>query len=196
VKIGAGSEERIRDCTGIAVGFESEFVVAGTVRAAAATAENWGRFATGFFGPAGARTAGARSAAELLCAFCIGRASIVPIADEIAAAVDGAGDGEGAAGGGEETATALVCAWGACSGEVEVVTSVGVTIDGSSVVRLEVVAVRARERVHRLPFTVVIDSDGVAMQANGSLKETPTRAQGKRRKERYASAAGALSIST
>lgn len=59
------------------------------------------------------------------------------------------------------------------------VTSVGVATEGSSVVKLEVVAVRALERVHRLPLTVVIDSEGVAMQANSSWKETPARAQEK-----------------
>jgi hypothetical protein len=60
---------------------------------------------------------------------------------------------------------------------VEVVTSVGVTTAGSAVVvvKMEVAAVRARERVHRRPFTVVIDSWGDAMQAMGSQKETPAR---------------------
>jgi hypothetical protein len=48
------------------------------------------------------------------------------------------------------------------------VTSVGATTAGSGVVKMEVAAVRARERVHRLPFTVVIDSCGDAMQATGS----------------------------
>jgi hypothetical protein len=64
------------------------------------------------------------------------------------------------------------------------------------VVRTEVAAVRARERVHRLPFTVVIDSCGEAMQATGSKRETPARAQSKRRRERNPSAAGAFSILT
>lgn len=111
VKKGAGREERKRDCIGTAVESVSEFVVVGTVRAAAATAENWGRFATGFLGPAGDNTAGTRSAAELLCAGCIGRALIVPMADdETVAAVDGAVDVGGAAtGGGEEEIAALVC---------------------------------------------------------------------------------------
>jgi hypothetical protein len=54
---------------------------------------------------------------------------------------------------------------------VDVVTSVGVMIDGSSVVVEVVTAVRARERVHRLPFTVVIDSDGVAMRATAHRKK-------------------------
>jgi hypothetical protein len=55
---------------------------------------------------------------------------------------------------------------------------VGVTTAAScvEVVRMEeVAAVRARERVHRLPLTVVIDSCGEAMQATGSIKETPAR---------------------
>jgi hypothetical protein len=73
---------------------------------------------------------------------------------------------------------------------------VGVATGGSEVVRIEVAAVRARERVHRRPLTVVIDSCGEAMQATGSIKETPTRAQKRRRRERNSSAAGALSILT
>jgi hypothetical protein len=48
---------------------------------------------------------------------------------------------------------------------VDVVTSVGETTAGSSAMVEVGAAVRARERVHRLPFTVVIDSCGVAMQA-------------------------------
>jgi hypothetical protein len=62
---------------------------------------------------------------------------------------------------------------------------VGVTTAGSSVATMEGTEVRARERVHRFPFTVVvIDSCGVAMQTTGSWKETPTRARGRRRRER------------
>lgn len=50
---------------------------------------------------------------------------------------------------------------------VEVVGSVGAaTVDAAGVeIGVDVAAVRARDRVHRLPFTVVIDSCGVAMQA-------------------------------
>jgi hypothetical protein len=79
---------------------------------------------------------------------------------------------------------------------VEVVTSVGVTIAGSSVMKVEVAAVRARERVHRLPFTVVIDSCGEAMQATAYTEKRPTRAQERRRREGTPSAAGALGILT
>ena len=53
-------------------------------------------------------------------------------------------------------------------------TSVGVTTAASDEVRIEVAAVRTRERVHRRPLTVVIDSCGEAMQSTGSMKETPT----------------------
>jgi hypothetical protein len=49
---------------------------------------------------------------------------------------------------------------------------------------MEGTEVRARERVHRFPFTVVIDSCGVAMQTTGSWKETPAKAQERRRRER------------
>lgn len=95
---------------------------------------------------------------------------IVPIAELAASVVDAmagcsAGTVEVGEGGGEDCSMALDCICGACSMAVEVVNSVGVTIDGSSVVEVEVAAVRARERVHRLPFTVVIDSCGEAMQA-------------------------------
>ena len=105
-----------------------------------------------------------------------------------------AGDDEG--GGGGTASAALVCTGGASSAVVEVLASVGVTTAGSCVVRIEVAAVRARERVHRRPLTVVIDSCGEAMQATGSIKQTPARAQKRRRREINPSAAGALSILT
>jgi hypothetical protein len=82
---------------------------------------------------------------------------------------------------------------------VDVAISVVVVTAGGScvvVVRIEVAAVRARERVHRRPLTVVIDSCGEAMQATGAMEETPARAQKSRRRERKRSAAGALSILT
>ena len=44
-----------------------------------------------------------------------------------------------------------------------------------------VAAVRTRERVHRLPLTVVIDSDGVAIRAT-SHEKTGSRKEIKRRK--------------
>jgi hypothetical protein len=72
------------------------------------------------------------------------------------------------AGGGEAASAALDCTWGACSTGVETVISVGVTTTGAALVTIEGTKVRARERVHRLPFTVVIDSCGVAMQTTGS----------------------------
>ena len=50
----------------------------------------------------------------------------------------------------------VVCICDVSSAAVDVVTAGGAAVDVSVV--LEVVrAVRARERVHRLPFTVVID---------------------------------------
>jgi hypothetical protein len=57
---------------------------------------------------------------------------------------------------------------GACSAIVEAVGSVGATTVGAAAgveIEVDVAAVRARERVHRLPFTVVTDSCGEAMQA-------------------------------
>lgn len=120
-----------------------------------------------------------------------GTALIVPIAEDTATCVDvgaatgcsaGAEDegdaaaGGGGGGGGEDSAgasTALdctggACAGGACAAGVVAVTSVGVTTAGSCEVTIEEARVRARERVHRFPLTVVIDSCGVAMQTTGS----------------------------
>lgn len=58
------------------------------------------------------------------------------------------------------------CVCGGCSATAEVVDSMGAAAVGVAIeVEVGVAAVRARERVHRLPFTVVIDSCGVAMQA-------------------------------
>jgi hypothetical protein len=94
---------------------------------------------------------------------------------EGAAASGGADDGGGGGGGGS---AALVCVCGGSTAVVDVVVSVGVTTADSRVVVVrmeEVAAVRARERVHRLPLTVVIDSCGEAMQAIGSIKETLAR---------------------
>ena len=75
----------------------------------------------------------------------------------------GGGGGGGGAGGADDCSAALV--WICCaSSVVEVCSSVGVTWAGASEVKDEVTAVRARERVHRLPLTVVTESCGVAMQ--------------------------------
>jgi hypothetical protein len=141
----------------------------------------------------------------------IGTGLIVPIAEETAACVvvgaaagcsagaEGGGAADDTGGGRGASAAALVCTAGAAAVvDVDVVTSDGATTAGSDVVRIEVevAAVRARERVHRRPLTVVIDSCGEAMQATGSMKETPARAQNWRRRERNPSAAGALSILT
>jgi hypothetical protein len=163
-------------------------------------------------GAAAACCDGTVSAVGVATADEIGTELIVPIAEETAACVvvgaaagcsagaeeGGAADDAGGAGGGA-SATALVCTAGAAAVvDVDVVTSDGATTAGSDVVRIEVevAAVRARERVHRRPLTVVIDSCGEAMQATGSIEETPTRAQKRRRRERNPSAAGALSILT
>jgi hypothetical protein len=174
---------------------ETSGVTTATCEATAATAGML--FSTGLFGPAAACSDGARIASGIVGASGIETALIVPIAEETAAACvvvgaakrwsaaaeEGGGaaaeDDGGGGGGGEareEAApTTVVCACCACSAVVEVVTSVGVTTAGSAVVvvRIEVAAVRARERVHRRPLTVVIDSCGEAMQATGSKKETP-----------------------
>ena len=108
--------------------------------------------------------------------------------------VAGAEGDEGGGGGGRtEDSVVSVCICDAGSMAVEVVTSVGVTTEGSSVTGAMVGAVRARERVHRLPLTVVIDSWGEAMQAIGQ-RAIPARAQKKRQREKAPSAAGALDI--
>ena len=71
-----------------------------------------------------------------------------------AGAVEEGGGGGG--GGGDDVWAVVVCICDVSSAAVDVVTAGGVAVDVSVV--LEVVrAVRARERVHRLPFTVVID---------------------------------------
>tara|TARA_R110002003_G_scaffold53_4_gene4655 strand:+ start:2657 stop:3217 length:561 start_codon:yes stop_codon:yes gene_type:complete len=186
VKLGARREDWFESGGGTAVGIESELVVAGTVEEAlvATTAcegiTTGSAAATGPFGPASAGSDGSMiaSASGVVVDDGIGIALIVPIAEETAAwVVVGAAAGcsacvveeEAAAGGGGGGAsTELVCICGACSTAGEVVTSVGATTAGSGVVKMEVAAVRARERVHRLPFTVVIDSCGDAMQATGS----------------------------
>ena len=129
----------------------------------------------------------ARFASALFGADDIGAGILVPIAEDTATSVVGTtagcsagsveegGSGEGEGGG---CSTGLVCICGACSTAVEVVNSVGVTTDGSSVVTVDVAAVRARERVHRLPLTVVIDSCGEAMQTIAHRKK---RQQGLKR---------------
>jgi uncharacterized spore protein YtfJ len=66
------------------------------------------------------------------------------------------GGGGGGGGGGDDVWAVVVCICDVSSAAVDVVTAGGAAVDVSVV--LEVVrAVRARERVHRLPFTVVID---------------------------------------
>lgn len=126
----------------------------------------------------------------------VGIALLVPMAEDIAASVVGAatgcsacavdeggsGDGGGGAGGGAAggATAALVCICGTCATAVEVVASVGVTTVGCSLTSEVVAAVRARERVHRLPLTVVIDSCGDAMQTTAQLMGKRSR-QGLRR---------------
>jgi hypothetical protein len=166
-------------------------------------------FSTGLLGPAAATCDGAELASAVVGASGIGAGVSVPIAVETVACVEGAaadgsaateeGGGATACAGGIDAggdSTALVCAGGGATTAVEVAMSVVVTSGGACVVvvRIEVAAVRARERVHRRPLTVVIDSCGVAMQATGSMKETPARAQERRRREGKPSAAGALGI--
>jgi hypothetical protein len=169
-----------------------ELVVELDVTAAAGVAgvatATCGGTSAGSFGPGCATASGATSASGRVCGEGLGAALLVPVAEELADVVaaagggsadadeDEAGGGGGGGGseGGAEDAAALVCICGACAAGVEEVTSVGVTTAGSCVVRLEVAAVRARERVHRLPFTFVVDSWGVAMQA------TDHRGQAKR----------------
>lgn len=73
-----------------------------------------------------------------------------------AGAVEEGGGGGGGGGGGDDVWAVVVCICDVSSAAVDVVTAGGAAVDVSVV--LEVVrAVRARERVHRLPFTVVID---------------------------------------
>jgi hypothetical protein len=121
----------------------------------------------------------------------VGIELIVPIADVAAASVvDVFGAATGCSvgcsaevvdelgGGGGAAAAVLVCTRDASSAVVDVVTSVGVTTAVSAVVLEVVAAVRARERIHRLPFTVVTDSCGLAMRATAHRKR---RQQGLRR---------------
>lgn len=96
------------------------------------------------------------------------------------AAEEGTGSGDGAGGAGA-SAAALVCICGTCSAICEVLTSVGMTMVGSSGAATVVAAVRARERVHRRPFTVVTNSCGEAMQATNSSRK---RQQGLKRRNR------------
>ncbi len=61
---------------------------------------------------------------------------------------------------------AVCCVDDASCAVVEMVDSFGAAVVGVAAgVEVDWAAVRARERVHRLPFTVVIDSCGEAMQA-------------------------------
>ena len=105
----------------------------------------------------------ARAASESICTDDIEIALIVPIAEVAAASVVDAVAGcsvdtmEGVKGGEGGSSMALVCICGASSMAVEVVGSVEVMIDSSWTADVDVAAVRARERVHRFPFTVVID---------------------------------------
>lgn len=90
------------------------------------------------------------------------------IADCPSGEVNAGGAGGDGGGGGCWDAGGLAagCVRGGCSAVVEVVDSMGAAAVGVAVgVEVGVVAVRAWERVHRLPFTVVIDSCGVAIQA-------------------------------
>lgn len=61
----------------------------------------------------------------------------------------------------------MVCCCGGCSADADEVASVGFTAAGSCVVEVDidvdVAAVRARERVHRLPLTVVMEPGGEAI---------------------------------
>lgn len=81
----------------------------------------------------------------------------VPIAEDAGA--------DGDEGGGSGAALDWIC-W-ASEVVVEEVNSVEV-ISAASEVRVDMAAVRAWERVHRLPLTVVTDSCGVAMQKTDS----------------------------
>jgi len=181
----------------------AELKVTETAGAATVATATCDRSSAGSFGPGCATASGAISASRVDCAEGLGTALLVPIAEELADVVAAAGGGsagadEDEAGGGSEggadDAAALVCICGACAAGIEEVTSVGVTTAGSSVVRLEVVAVRARDRVQRLPFTVVVDSWGAAMQPTDHRGKA-NKGQGEEERERRC-AAGALCIST
>lgn len=191
VKSGGMIEDATDDKVGTAIATVSEVDAAGFVEEAEVTAATCEGTAAGLLnssagcpGPAAAGPDGARFASGIFRADDIGTALIVPIAEVTATSVVGAVAGcsaiavvgcsaiaveEGGGGGG--ASAALVCICGASSMAVEVVNSVGVRIDGSSVVRVEVAAVRARDRVHLLPLTVVIDSCGEAIQATAHRKK-------------------------
>lgn len=205
VNRGAGSDEASADGGRAAVNNVSELVGATGGGAAAASCTD----SEGTAAAAGLLTATGRCGTATACWDCagaaasggagadgIGAALIVPMAEEtVACVVVGAAAGGSIAGddGGGAAAkddgdrggasAALVCAGGASCAVVDVVTCGGSAAVVSWVVKTEVAAVLARERVHRRPLTVVIDSCGEAMQTTGSIKQTPGRAQ-KRKTER------------
>lgn len=81
--------------------------------------------------------------------------------EEETAGAGGGGGGGGGSGCSDAEPPAAVCCVGTAAAIVDEVGSVGATADGTAAgveVEVGVAAVRARERVHRLPFTVVTDS--------------------------------------
>lgn len=100
--------------------------------------------------------------------------AIVGVRTDCSAGDEAIGTSGDDSGGGAEGLMLLVGICGASCTTVEVVTSVGVTTADVSEMTAGVVTNRARERVHRFPFTVVMDSRGVAMHARDSNKKTPT----------------------
>jgi hypothetical protein len=191
--VGAAAE-----LVGTAKATTSEFVgarlvgrVEDTAAACEGTADGPSDSGDGCPGAAAAGPAGASFGSGAIRVDDVGTGLIVPIADVAAASVVdvvGAATGcsvgcsvgcsaavvdeeGGGGGGGGGAAAVLVCICDASSRVVDEVTSVGVTTADSSVVVEVVAAVRAREREHRFPFTVVIDSCGVAMRAKALRKK-------------------------
>jgi hypothetical protein len=189
--VGAAAE-----LVGTAKATTSEFVgarlvgrVKDTAAACEGTADGPSDSGDGCPGAAAAGPAGASFGSGAIRVDDVGTGLIVPIADVAAASVvdvDGAATGcsvgcsvgcsaavvdEEGGGGGGGAAAVLVCICDASSTVVDEVTSVGVTTADSSVVVEVVAAVRAREREHRFPLTVVIDSCGVAMRAKAHRKK-------------------------
>lgn len=159
-----------------AVGMESELVGAGLVEGAvvatAAADTTACDSSTSGAGSGAAATGldGARSARAEACATEEMTALLVPIAEDAASVGDACSAScveDAGGGGGSEDSAALVSTCWASEVVVVEVNSVGVTTAGSAV-EVEVAAVRARERVHRLPLTVVVKSCGVAMQKTHS----------------------------
>lgn len=99
--------------------------------------------------------------AEVTAACDVGRGRSVGCLTEDDDATGAGGGGGGGNWGAGGLLTAVGCVCGTCSAIIDVVGPVAATEVGGAIgvdIEVEVAAVRTRERVHRLPLTVVIDS--------------------------------------